>query len=184
MAEVLSFLRRMLPGALLAMALFAAALPLRRRRLRRLGLVSAPAREWMLLLFAMYTGGLAMLTLTPPGFDLWHVLRHGWEGPFFQKGPRNLELFKTLRYSKLVLAGNFIMFLPFGFLPALLWRGGRWYRALAVAVGVTACIECWQLFIGRSFDVDDLLFNAVGAMLGWLLWLAVKKPTLTCEERV
>lgn len=75
------------------------------------------------------------------------------------------------------------MFAPFGFLPAVLWRRSRWYKALAIAAGVTVTIESWQFFIGRTFDVDDLLLNAAGAMLGWLLWLILRKPTLTCEEK-
>lgn len=183
MDELLNFLRRMLPGCVAALALWGALFPLRRSRLERLGLRSGPGREWLLALFVAFCGGMAVLTLTPPSFDLTSALLGRWRGTFFSPGNKNLKLFTTLRYSRLVLLGNFVMFLPFGFLPAVLWRGNRWYKALAVAVGVTVCIECWQLHIGRSFDVDDLLFNSFGAMLGWGLWLLLKKPTLTCEER-
>ena len=183
MEEFLHFLQRMLPGCATALLLWGAVFPLRRRRLNRLNLRSGSAREWLLALFAAFCGGMAVLTLTPPGFDLLMALTGRWSGPFFRSGTMNLELFRTLRYSRVVLVGNFIMFMPFGFLPAVLWRGDRWYRALAIAVGVTACIECWQLHIGRSFDVDDLLFNATGTLLGWGLWLLLKKPTLTCEEQ-
>ena len=183
MEELLHFLRRMLPGCAVAVLLWGAVFPLRRSRLNRLDLRSGPGREWLLALFAAFCGGMAVLTLTPPGFDLLKALAGQWSEPFFRPGTMNLELFRTLRYSRLVLLGNFIMFMPFGFLPAVLWRGDRWYRALTISVGITACIECWQLHIGRSFDVDDLLFNAIGTMLGWGLWLLLKKPTLTCEER-
>lgn len=183
MGEIASFLHQMLPGCLLALVLWVLVLPLRLGRLRRLGLGSSPARECLLVAFAAYCGGMAVLTLTPPDFALASVLRGTREEPFFHPGSVNLELFKTLRYSKVTLAGNFVMFLPFGFLHAVLWRGGGWLRALAVAVCVTGGIECWQLLVGRTFDVDDLLFNAVGSLLGFLLWLLLKKPTLTCEER-
>ena len=180
---ILGFLRNMLPGMALAAALWGALLPLRRRRLARLGLVSRPAREWLGLAFAAYCGGMAVLTLLPPHFDLLTVAREGYDQPFFRPGTCNLRVFRTLRYGITIFAGNVIMFIPFGFLPAVLWRNSRWWKALAIAAAIPAVIESWQIHIGRSFDVDDLLLNTVGALLGWLLWLLLKKPTLTCEER-
>lgn len=174
----------MVPGAIIAALLYAVAYPLRRRRLERGKLRSGRAREIVLLLFMMYACGMALLTLTPMGFDLFTVLRSGWNGPFFSRGRVSLTPFKTLRYSHLIFWGNVVMFLPFGFLPAVLWRRFRWYKAAAVAVGVTLSIECWQLCVGRAFDVDDLLLNACGAMCGWLAWLVLRRPTLYCEETV
>ena len=40
---------------------------------------------------------------------------------------------------------------------------------------VTLFIECCQLCVGRAFDVDDLLLNTLGAMLGYGLWLLLQK---------
>ena len=62
------------------------------------------------------------------------------------------------------------MFLPFGFFPALLWRGCTWKRALATGLCVTGFIECWQLLVGRAFDIDDLWLNTLGALCGFWLW--------------
>ena len=183
LAQVDGYLHAMVSGALVALAVYALTYRLRMSRLAKRGLRSGSARETVLLLFAMYVCGMALLTLTPMDFDLIEVLKTGWDGPFFQLGRVSLEPLKSLRYSHLIFWGNVVMFLPFGFLPAVLWRGSRWYKALAVALCVPAVIESWQFFIGRTFDVDDLLLNAVGVLLGWLLWLALKKPTLTCEER-
>ena len=180
---VLDFLRAMLPGMALFAALWSALRPLRRRRLARLGLVSPSSREWLLLAFVAYCGGMAVLTLLPNRFDLLTVLRKGYNEPFFRRGTVNLHLMQTLRYGLMIFAANVIMSIPFGFFPAVLWRRSRWWKAMIIAVGTTCFIECWQIHIGRSFDVDDLLLNAAGAMLGWLLWLILKKPTRTCEER-
>ena len=180
---ILDFLRSMLPGMVLFAAFWAALLPLRRRRLARLGLVSPSSREWLLLAFVAYCGGMAVLTLLPNRFDLLTVLRKGYNEPFFRRGTVNLHLMQTLRYGLMIFAANVIMFIPFGFFPAVLWRRSRWWKALIIGAAITATIECWQIHIGRSFDVDDLVLNTVGAMLGWLLWLILKKPTRTCEER-
>ena len=71
-----------------------------------------------------------------------------------------------------ILLGNILMFLPFGFFPALMWRGFTWKRALLTGGCVTGFIECWQLVVGRAFDIDDLWLNTLGAMAGfWLLRL-------------
>ncbi|MBE6990184.1 MAG: VanZ family protein [Ruminococcaceae bacterium] len=180
--NVYAFFHTTLPGALLAALLYGALYVPRRRRLARMGLTGSGGRELLLALFMMYSGAMAMLTLFPLDFDLLDVLRHGYDGPFFRPGEMSWQVMRTLRYDRLIFWGNVVLFVPFGFVPAVLWRGSRWYRALAFAVGITAFIECWQLQIGRTFDVDDLLLNAVGAMLGWLLWLLLKKPLLCCEE--
>ena len=186
MDEILYFVRNMIPGAVLAALVWGAVCPLRRRRLSRMCLTSSTAREILLLLFVAFCGSMAAATLTPPDFDLWRVMRYGYHGSFFSRSTViwvvSQEIVRALRYIPLFFWGNVIMFAPFGFLPAVLWRGSRWYKALAIAVGVTVTIESWQFFIGRTFDVDDLLLNSVGAMLGWLLWLILRKPTLTCEE--
>ena len=187
MEEILYFAGNLIPGAVVTAAVWCVVSLLRRRRLARLGLTSPAAREVLLLLFAAYCGGMAAATLTPPDFNLWDAVRHGYSGSFFAPGRVNWQVFReitrALAYFPIFFWGNLLLFAPFGFLPAVLWRGSRWYKALALAVCVTAGIESWQLLVGRSFDVDDLLLNFAGAMLGWLLWLALKRPLLTCEER-
>ncbi len=180
---ILRHLHIMLPGAVMALALFAAALPLRRRRLKRLGLRSAPWREAVLALFWAWCGAMAMVLFFPSDFDLLNVLRQGYAGPFFRPGDMNLQLFRTFRFSKVTLAANVLLFLPFGFCPALLWRESRWWKALLIAVVIPVVVENWQLFIGRCFDADDLMLNTLGAMLGWFFWHFFEKPTLYCEER-
>ena len=98
--------------------------------------------------------------------------------PFFTWGSANFQLFRTFRadnWSVYNLLGNVVMFLPFGFFPALLWRKYTWWKALLTGFAVTACIECCQLCVGRAFDVDDLLLNTLGAMLGYGLCRLLKK---------
>ena len=171
------YLTQMLPGALAALGLYVCLYPGRRRRLRAAGLTSPRPRECLLALFWMFGGGMAALTLTPWGFDLFSVLRWGWTGPFFQLGEINLIPFQTFVLSGVplyTLLGNIVMFLPFGFFPPLLWRGYTWKRALAAGVCVTGFIESWQLLVGRAFDVDDLWLNTLGVLGGFWLWLALR----------
>ena len=176
------FLRDMTAGMALALLLWLALCPLRRRRLRRLGLHSGLRREMALAAFVLYCGGMAMLTLTPRDFHPYEALRHGYEGPYFRIGTLNLALLRSLRYSKAIFLANVVMFLPFGWMRGMLWRRSRWYGVAALACAITVSIELFQLLVGRAFDVDDLLLNAVGTVLGWLLWLLLKKPSLYCED--
>ena len=66
--NILYYAGEMLPCMLLALAVFCALLPARRRRLAARGLVSGPWREGGLLLFVMFCAGLAALTVFPAGF--------------------------------------------------------------------------------------------------------------------
>jgi glycopeptide antibiotics resistance protein len=71
---------------------------------------------------------------------------------------------------------NVIMFVPFGVLAPLLWRSTDAIRRLAVAAAsASAGIEVTQFVIGltlgsrRTVDVNDLIANTAGALLGLLV---------------
>jgi len=172
------YIQAMLPGAILALALFFLLRPFRRRRLAERGLASPLRREAVLLLLCLFGGGMAALTLLPSDWvnPLVNLIYGVPLGPFFSLGSVNLIPFATLelghqtRFTLFILLGNIIMFVPFGFFAALLWRGYTWKRALMLGLGITAFIECWQLCIGRAFDIDDLMFNALGVLCGFWLW--------------
>ena len=181
MADYLSrityYLANMLPGAVLALTAYAGLYGWRRRRLERLALKSSLTREAVMALFWMFCGGMAVLTLTPWGFHWIVWMKYGVlsdQGTFFALGDVNLIPFRSVEvwnmYTVINLIGNLVMFLPFGFFAALLWRGMTLGHAAAAGLALTAAIECWQLTVGRAFDIDDLLLNTLGVMAGYLLW--------------
>ena len=155
MGRTAAYLLTLAAGAVPALVLFGCLSPRRRRRLATAGLASPAVREAGMALFWMFCGGMALVTLTPRWVvqALADLLQGcGWNGegnPFFALGTVNLVPFRTLD-DGYILAGNLIMFLPFGFFPALLWRGCTWKRALATGLCVTGFIECWQLLVGRA----------------------------------
>lgn len=68
--------------------------------------------------------------------------------------------------------GNVLLLLPLGlFGPIALPWLDRWWRVVLVAALISIVIELAQLFVpDRSADVDDVMLNVIGALLGyWLL---------------
>ena len=65
---------------------------------------------------------------------------------------------------------NAIMFAPLGFLlPAYFERYRHWGRTLAAGFLTSLTVELIQLFTFRATDVDDLIMNALGTVVGFLL---------------
>lgn len=77
---------------------------------------------------------------------------------------------------------NVMMFVPMGFLlPAVFFRLQSFWKTGFVSLLCTASIETIQYFIGRSSDIDDVLMNLLGGLLGYGLFLLAdrlfrKKP--------
>lgn len=83
----------------------------------------------------------------------------------------NFIPFQDLSLSNLVgMALNVVMFAPLGFLlPAYFERYRQWGRALAAGFLTSLTVELIQLFTFRATDVDDLLMNTLGTVIGFLL---------------
>lgn len=68
---------------------------------------------------------------------------------------------------------NMVFFIPLGFLCTWTWRG-KWsiLRSVLATFIFSLCVEICQL-VGKfgTFDVDDLLFNTLGGLVGAILLL-------------
>ena len=67
--------------------------------------------------------------------------------------------------------GNICVFVPFGvFLPKLFVKCKNIFLTILFSFEVSLCVEIVQLVtkVG-SFDVDDLLLNTLGGLVGFLL---------------
>ena len=65
---------------------------------------------------------------------------------------------------------NAIMFAPLGFLlPLFFERYRHWGRTLAAGFLTSLTVELIQLFTFRATDVDDLIMNTLGALVGFLI---------------
>jgi glycopeptide antibiotics resistance protein len=70
------------------------------------------------------------------------------------------------------LVGNIIGFGPFGFmLPLLTKRFSTKYKIIAATFGLSLMYELIQLiFKFGSFDVDDLILNTIGGLIGYWIF--------------
>lgn len=104
-----------------------------------------------------------------------------WDGFFHREW--NLHLFRAWReawnnfstknWANVLL--NIAMFGPLGFLLPLMSRKFRkWYVTIPTGFGASLAIEMLQLAMGRGIcDVDDLLCNTLGAVIGFFLIMTV-----------
>jgi glycopeptide antibiotics resistance protein len=117
---------------------------------------------------AAYAGAVANLTI-------WPVAGHA---------PRNIVPFRTItgylatghlhETSVRNLLGNLVMLAPLGALLATATRCKPWMAALAVPL-TSAGIESWQFLgaTGRSVDIDDVILNTIGGLIGYLGGLTI-----------
>ena len=74
--------------------------------------------------------------------------------------------------------GNIVIFIPFGYFVSGYIKASKVSHILAVSVISSLTVEVVQLQIGRSFDIDDIILNVCGAIIGFLLYIglcAIKK---------
>ena len=78
------------------------------------------------------------------------------------------RLGSNLFYKNVV--GNILLFMPYGFFASYYLKLDKKRVAFILVFIVSLSIECVQLVIGRCFDVDDILLNLVGGILGYFIY--------------
>lgn len=74
------------------------------------------------------------------------------------------------------LITNIAMFVPYGLLLPIVFRRMRVWRKTGLAVlFTTLSIETIQYFIGRSADIDDVIMNLWGGLLGYGLFALLNR---------
>lgn len=80
----------------------------------------------------------------------------------------------NISYFIINFLGNIIMFIPIGFLIPLLWNVNN-KKVILFGFLISLFIETSQLFINRGTDIDDLILNTFGTILGLLFYKLLKK---------
>jgi glycopeptide antibiotics resistance protein len=126
---------------------------------------------WVRLAVLVYVAALTVMTLLPIHWTLGTSRRPADYRPQLVPFQGILQEVKWTPLETLAeLFGNVLLFAPLGFLlPLLVPAMRRWWQALAVGAGVSLLIELYQLaWPGvRKASVNDVLLNALGAVLGF-----------------
>ena len=72
------------------------------------------------------------------------------------------------------IVGNILLFIPIGILVPMLWKIKDRYVIL-IGFLISLSIEITQLYLGRVTDVDDLILNTSGVIIGLLVYKCVNK---------
>ncbi|AZA80586.1 teicoplanin resistance protein VanZ [Chryseobacterium lactis] len=76
----------------------------------------------------------------------------------------------------MIVLGNVIMFIPFGFLGWVFPKFKNLKTLLFTFISAIVIVEALQYFTRMGiFEVDDILLNTFGVYLGWLLCKGVEK---------
>ena len=95
-------------------------------------------------------------------------------------GESNFVPFKEIfRYSfgshKFIrnVLGNIILFIPFGFLSSYLLKNRHLSVVTILTLIASGTIETVQYYIGRVFDIDDIILNLIGGIVGFLIFIGL-----------
>ena len=132
--------------------------------------------KWKIL-FVLYSALMLWLLFDRAGYDpalpYWEQLRYTLT-PF-----HTIKLFWRILPSTAAiinLGGNVIMFIPLGFLlPRAFPKLKKFFRCFFTAALIIILVEVAQLFtLLGSCDIDDLILNMAGILLGFILHKMIK----------
>lgn len=143
---------------------------------RRQALKGAHQGAW--LRFGLFAYSVALLVALAPDTFLWP---DHWRTVF---GPEyiNLVPLRTIvRYSfgtrgfMVNVAGNVLLFIPVGLYVSMLLARPGLLRVACVMGSFAVLVETMQLFSRRVTDIDDVLLNVIGGLLGYALYRVAHK---------
>ena len=73
------------------------------------------------------------------------------------------------------IIGNVLLFIPYGFFATLYVDIKKGRNAFFLVLLASFAIEFTQLGIGRVFDVDDIILNVLGGMIGFYIYRILDK---------
>ena len=130
-------------------------------------------REILLLIFYLFLVGLLSQAVIPKFDSNMNLIVSKKRYNFI---PFRIVYDTVIEYKKgniyyliISLIGNIVMFIPIGFFIKLLWNCSD-EKVVLYGFLISLFIEMTQIFVGREIDVDDLILNTLGTIIGVLLY--------------
>lgn len=138
-----------------------------------------PRSPLLVTLALLYLGALLFLTMLPASRPV---------AQYNNLVPLRSIIFDLQRGGQLLLVnviGNIIVFMPVGLLvPQLSTRRRGWLAVALSALVLSASIEVLQGTLTRRVsDIDDVLLNVLGALLGYSLLLVLRRIDARLDGR-
>lgn len=70
--------------------------------------------------------------------------------------------------------GNIALFIPFGFFMSNKLKAKKTSHIIIVSAIISLTAELIQYKIGRAFDIDDILLNVTGAIIGFMVYQSIQ----------
>lgn len=138
------------------------------------------------IIFILYLVGLASQTIIPKlefgsngieivgtiGFDYNRI-----NTTPFNKIKEVLYLVRLGNFNYLLIEvlGNIGVFSVIGFIVPLLWNKFKSIKTILLCFLISVCIETVQLILPRATDVDDLIMNTLGGLIGYIGYIIFKR---------
>ncbi len=119
-------------------------------------------KEILMLSFAIYILCLFQVVTFQDGTT--------WAGNNFIPFREILRYNITSRLFLKNVIGNMIMFLPYGFFISYFLKIDKLKLTLFLTFIASISIEIVQMCIGRVFDVDDIILNLAGGLIGFIIY--------------
>ena len=71
------------------------------------------------------------------------------------------------------IIGNILLFMPYGFFSSYYLNNKKLGTNIILCLVATFTIESIQYYIGRVFDIDDIILNVIGGIIGYLFYIAL-----------
>lgn len=79
---------------------------------------------------------------------------------------------------------NIVLFIPYGFMSYIVFKNIRknWLYGLAIGAALSFSIEFLQTFIGRFTQLEDILTNSTGTLIGYFLCILMFEKLVLAKE--
>ncbi|MFD1411299.1 VanZ family protein [Lapidilactobacillus gannanensis] len=145
-------------------------------------------REILVGFFTFYLLLLLALTVFRGIYFPWQMTIY-WQRPLSVINVQPLTETIKLQYGQSIIDfvynfyGNILWFIPFGMLqPLLQHRRPHFFSTVLLGMLLSLSIETLQFFLATGVaDIDDLIFNTLGTVLGYGLYWLFLRPFFRCN---
>lgn len=157
----------------------------RKKTFKENGIITTAEHEVVSVLFVMFMAALISQTIIPDlsGLSLENIEIHTER--------LNLVPFKEIKiafhlggsFFLVNFIGNLVMFLPIAFFAGLLYNKATFLKCVLLTMAFSVFVEVCQLPQDRGTDIDDVILNTLGGVMGYALYLIIRKVFPMFAER-